>query len=43
MLPAYGVPAFAAGLSGFTFHFATAAPRAFEVDPWHFAPAYGGA
>lgn len=41
--PVFGSAAFSATLSGYTFHFLTAANRdAFNQDPWSYAPAWGG-
>lgn len=41
--PAMGSPSFTAELSGYTFHFLSAANRdGFNTDPWAYAPAWGG-
>jgi len=41
--PVQGSPAFTAELSGYTFHFVSAANRdGFNQAPWAYAPAWGG-
>ena len=41
--PAFGSAYFTSTLNGYTFHFKSDAnAKAFEADPWRFAPGWGG-